>query len=87
MLKLAIAAFLIYALISFISQQVQIGQKEEQLATLQQELSVQNLQNEELKDALDGGITENSEYIERLARQNLDYAKPSERIFVNISGE
>jgi cell division protein FtsB len=48
---------------------------------------VQNLQNEELKEALDAGVAESSDYIERLARKSLDFAKPSEKIFVNISGE
>lgn len=86
-LRIAIAAFLIYAVISFISQQVQISQKESQLTQIQQQLSVQNLKNAELKDALDAGVGESSEYIERIARKNLDFAKPGERIFVNISGE
>lgn len=86
-IRLGIAAFLIYAIVSIISQQVQISQKQNQLETIQQQLSVQNLKNTELKDALDAGLTESSDYIKRVARQSLDFAKPSERIFVNISGD
>lgn len=86
-LWIAVAAFLLYAIISFISQQVQISQKESQLNAIQQQLSVQNLENEELKDALDAGLGQSSEYIERIARKELDFAKPGERIFVNIAGE
>ncbi|MDD5952929.1 MAG: septum formation initiator family protein [Oscillospiraceae bacterium] len=86
-LRIAIVAFLLYAVITFITQQVQIGQKESELTQLQQSLSVQNLKNAELKEALDAGLTKSNEYIERMARKNLDYSKPGERIFVNISGD
>ena len=85
-LRIAIAAFLIYVIISFISQMVQISQKQGQLSDLQQQLSVQNQKNDELKEALDAGIAESGEYIERVAR-TYGFAKPSERIFMNISGE
>lgn len=80
-----IAAFLIYAIFSIISQQIQISQKETQLAQIQQELSEQNLKNEELKNALDNGIAESGDYIKRIARQR-GFAFPGEQIFENISG-
>ena len=86
-LYIAAAAVVVYLIISIISQQVQIGQKEAQLAEIQQQLSVQNLRNDELKDALDAGLNASSDYIKRVARQSLDFAKPGERIFVNISGD
>ena len=82
-----VAALVVYAIIMIISQQIQISQKEAQLSEIQQKLSVQNLRNDELKDALDAGLNASSEYIKRIARQSLDFAKPSERIFVNISGD
>lgn len=87
LVRVGIGAFLVYAVVFSISQQVQISQKQTELQTLQDQLDVQNLQNEELKEALDAGVAESSDYIERLARKSLDFAKPSEKIFVNISGE
>ena len=86
-LYIAIAAFLIYAVVFFIAQQVQIGQKQQELAVLNEKLSTQTQQNDELKAAMESGVTDNSDYIERLARKNLDFAKPGERICVNISGD
>ena len=80
-LYIAIAAFLIYAVVFFIAQQ------EQELAVLNEKLSTQTQQNDELKAAMESGVTDNSDYIERLARKNLDFAKPGERIFVNISGD
>ena len=87
LLYILAAAFVIYAGIMIISQQIQISQKEAQLSEIQQKLSVQNLRNDELKDALDAGLNASSDYIKRIARQTLDFAKPGERIFVNISGD
>lgn len=84
---LLIVAFLLYAAISTIMQQIQISQKSQQLAVVQQQLDDQNLKNDELKAALDVGVTESKEYIVRVARENLDYAAPGEQIFVNISGD
>ncbi len=84
-LIIVIIAFLIYAAFSAISQQIQIGQKENELALITQELNEQNIKNNELKNALDAGINESSDYIERVARSN-NYAYPGEKIFVNISG-
>ena len=74
-------------MVFFIAQQVQIGQKQQELAVLNEKLSTQTQQNDELKAAMESGVTDNSDYIERLARKNLDFAKPGERIFVNISGD
>ena len=87
LLYIAAAAVIVYIGITIISQQIQIGQKEAQLSEIQQKLSVQNLRNDELKDALDAGLNASSEYIKRIARQTLDFAKPGERIFVNIAGD
>ena len=87
LLYIAAAAVVVYIGITTISQQIQISQKEAQLAEIQQQLSVQNLRNDELKNALDAGLNASSEYIKRVARQSLDFAKPGERIFVNISGD
>ena len=86
-LYIAAAAAVVYIGITTISQQIQISQKEAQLSEIQQQLSVQNLRNDELKDALDAGLNASSDYIKRIARQSLDFAKPGERIFVNIAGD
>ena len=70
----------------FISQQIQISGKKEELASMTQELQVQNMKNNEIKKSLDANINDNSEYIERLARTGLDFVKPGERVFVNVAG-
>ena len=76
LLKLAIFAFAAYIVFALVNQQVQINEKSQELADLQEQVETQKIKNEETK-----------EYIERVAREDLDYAKPGERVFVNIAGD
>lgn len=85
-LRIAIFAFTVYIVAALVNQQVQISDKRQQLATAQQQLKVQEIKNDDIKHALKSGATAGSDYIERVAREGLDYAKPGERVFVNISG-
>ena len=60
-LYIAIAAFLIYAVVFFIAQQVQIGQPAKYGIPLQPTPPTQIQQNDKLKAALESGVTDNSE--------------------------
>ena len=82
-LTVAVSVFAVYVVAVFISQQIQISGKKEELTSMTQELQVQN---NEIKKSLDANINDNSEYIERLARTGLDFVKPGERVFVNVAG-
>ena len=70
-LRLALLVFGIYVVASIVNQQ----------------LTAQNLKNDELKMVLQNGAVDSDEFIERKAREELDYAKPNELVFVNISGD
>jgi len=85
-LRIAIFAFVVYIFVALVNQQVQISDKRQQLTAMKQQLQVQELKNDDIKHALQSGTNESSDYIERVARQELDFAKPGERVFVNISG-
>lgn len=85
-LTVAVSVFAVYVVAVFISQQIQISGKKEELASMTQELQVQNMKNNEIKKSLDANINDNSEYIERLARTGLDFVKLGERVFVNVAG-
>ncbi len=85
-ISLAVGAFAVYAVATFINQQIQIGDKREELALLTQEIQVQTIKNNEIRKSLDSTANENSEYIERQARTGLDFVKPGERVFVNVAG-
>ena len=68
---------------SLIQCQITISSKRQELAGVQEQLSVQLAKNEELSRSLDDG---EDAIIERIARDE-GYAKPNERIWVDISGK
>ena len=68
---------------SLVRSQMSITAKEQELAGVQAQLSSQLAQNEELQRTLDDG---EDAIIERIAREQW-YAKPNERIWVDISGK
>ena len=86
LLKIAIAAFSLYMVAALVNQQIQISAKTNQLNEIQRQLEEQDVKNEELERALSDEGSENGAYIERYAREELDFAKPGERVFVNVAG-
>lgn len=86
-LRIALFAFAVYIIVSIVNQQIQIGRKKQELSVVQQQLTVQNLKNEELKSVLDNDSANSNDFIERKAREEFNYVKPNEKVFVNISGE
>ncbi len=85
-LKLAVLAFCAYVIVTLVNQQVQISQKREVLDSLNQQISMQNIKNEQMKRVVESSEEENQTYIERVARESLDFAKQGERVFINIAG-
>ena len=86
LLKIAVFAFSVYMIAALVNQQVQISEKSSQLEEIHEQLKVQEIRNEEIRRAISDNAVQTDEYIERYAREELDYAKPGERIFVNIAG-
>ena len=72
-----------YLFVSLIHYQVSIGSKQQELLSVQSQLSNQLTENAELSNTLDQG---DDAIIERYAREQ-GYAKPNERVFVDISGK
>lgn len=68
---------------SLIQCQITISSKRQELAGVQEQLNVQLAKNEELSRSLDDG---EDAIIERIARQE-GYAKPNERIWVDLSSK
>ncbi|MEG0616622.1 MAG: septum formation initiator family protein [Oscillospiraceae bacterium] len=85
LMKLGISMLGLYLVISLITVQVDIVSKRHELAERQVTLQEQIAQNTELRRTLENSSTE--ETIERLARDKLGYARPDERVFVDMSGK
>ena len=74
-----------YLVIGMIFNQMEISAKRQQLDTVQQQLAAQQAKNDEVTRILESGNDE--EIIERVARDKLGYAKPNERVFVDVTGK
>lgn len=72
-----------YLFFTLIGCQVTISSKQQELAAVQAQLDSQLAANDELERALQDG---EDAIIERIAREQ-GYAKPNERVFVDISGK
>ncbi len=86
LLRTAVFAFAVYIIVALVQQQIHISQKRQELASITQQIQIQEIKNEDIKHALSTATNENSDYIERVARESLNFAKPGERVFVNIAG-
>ena len=75
-LTVAVSVFAVYVVAVFISQQIQISGKKEELASMTQELQIQNMKNNEIEKSMDANIKDNRENIERLAKTGRDFIKP-----------
>ena len=80
--KLAAVLASAYLVVSFVSGQLQVAAKRHEYEQLTQKLEAQKLQNQELQQLMDSG--DEDAYIERVAREKLGYARPNERVFVDI---
>ena len=70
-----------------VQQQAQISAKKQALDSAKQLVKIQEINNDDLKNALGSGQDGQSAYIEKAAREGLDFSKPGERVFVNIAGK
>ncbi len=84
-LKLSVAAASVYLLVSFIGGQMQVAEKQQELDLLTAKVEEQTLKNAELERMMASG--DEDAYVERVAREKLGYARPDERVFVDISGQ
>lgn len=87
LLSAAAAVFLIYAVISLIGINAQIRERRLELNELKDEITVQEIKNDEIKRLYDSTGSDFSTLAEQIARDDLDYVKEGERVFVNIAGE
>ena len=82
-----LVVFAFYVVITLVHQQVEIAEKKAQLDELNEEIIIQEVKNDEMKQVNEYDDSQNAEYIERVAREEFDYSKQGERVFINIAGE
>ena len=81
----------LYVLFMIVDQQMKINSAKSELALIDEQIFAQEQRNSELKkvsDAVKAGNTADFEaYVERIAREDLDYVKNGEVVFINIAGD
>ena len=84
LLRLCLAAFLAYAVMMLVDMQVSVASRRQQLDELTAKMETQRLTNKELERQLAMGVDD--AYVERTARDRLDFVRPNEEVFIDISG-
>ena len=84
-IRLTVITVSAYLLVSLVSGQLQVSQKRAQLDELSAKVETLAQQNAELERLM--STDDENAYIERMAREKLGFARPEERIFVDISGQ
>lgn len=75
----------IYLAMGLVFNELAIDAKQQELDALNAQLVAQQQQNDEASRILESGS--DLEIIERVARNKRNYAKPNERVFVDITGK
>ncbi len=86
-LSAILVVFAFYVVFTLVNQQVEIAEKKAQLEELNEEIVIQEVKNDEMKQVNELDDSENDAYIERMAREEFDYSKQGERVFINVAGE
>ena len=87
LLYLAAIGFAFYAVITIINQNVQIAEKKAELSVLNQQINVVEIQSQYLEKVRGYEGEQRSEYIEKIAKEDLGYVGEGERIFINVAGD
>ena len=82
-LRLFFILLLLSMLVAYISNQVSISSRRAELQTLNEQIEQQKTLNEEMKRILSGDADDVTEWV---ARDSYNYAAPTERIFVDVTG-
>lgn len=81
--RILILGLLLYAVVTISGLQSRIAEKRQQLETLTESVEEYQQSNELLREDLESGVSE--EDISEIARTQLNYAEPGERVFVDTS--
>lgn len=84
LMKLALLLVVSYVVFTLLQLQIDIRAKKEELDEISQQCIEQTLENQELESYLSMG--DNTQLIEKIAREKLGYAYPGEQIFYDSAG-
>lgn len=74
---------LLYASVTFVKQRIMINKREEIVESLKQQISDENLKQDQLNKELEN--VKDPEYLEKIAREKLGLVKANERVFIDVT--
>ncbi|MBQ9460814.1 MAG: septum formation initiator family protein [Clostridia bacterium] len=87
----AIVAVVLYIAVYVVEQHQKIQISKDQLSELNNSISLQKIKLNELKNVADAAEKNDydsfADYIERIAREQMDYVKSGEVVYINIAGD
>ena len=83
LLKIAVCLFVVYIAYSIVVQQLEIRDRKMMLEAVQQQCQQQSEENKEVERLL--AMSDDKDYIERIARERLGYAYPDEKVYIDSS--
>lgn len=84
-LRFAVICLVAFLVFSLFTQIMQIQKKSAQLEELKDNIRMQQVINADLQYTLDNEV-DLADYAERAARKEFGYAKPQEKVFINVGG-
>ncbi|MDD6275723.1 MAG: septum formation initiator family protein [Clostridia bacterium] len=84
-LTFVIAVFCIYLAVSMISLAKDIKATKEEITAVNTANAQLAAENDSLRDSMDSGNID--KYVERIARDEMGYVKPGERVYYDVSSE
>ncbi|MBQ8861072.1 MAG: septum formation initiator family protein [Ruminococcus sp.] len=87
MLCIVVLVFTVYSVVTLVDLYSQIAEKKSELEDINNEITIQEIKNEEMNELYNSSDEEFSKYVEQIAREDLDYMRQGERVFVNVSGD
>ncbi len=84
-LKISIICTALFFAFFITTQQIQIVAKNNELEKIREQMKTQTVKNEEIQHSLDTE-QDKAEYAERTARDEYNYAKPDEKVYINVGG-
>ena len=82
-LRVILIVVLVYFSITFVRQQLSINEYNVKIKSVKEDISETKAKIDELKDI--ETKVDDSEYIEKVAREELGYVKPYEKIFIDVN--
>lgn len=85
-LGVAFVFFMISAFMMIASNNKEVKQKQQELDTINAQISIQELKNVELENYANYSDEEYMQYVIKKAHKELDYVKKGERVFTIVAG-